>query len=315
MQRNSKAKNARSKRFLDKREAKVVENAKATICVRGTQTSAIINSALADIYSLKKPNAVNFSKKNTVHPFEDSQPLEFYSEKNDASLIVVGTHSKKRPHNLTFCRMFDHQVLDMFELGISSFKGISEFETPKCGVGMKPCILFQGEHWSTSEEYKRLQNYFLDFFRGELVSSVNLSGLEYIISITAGTPESRKIYLRVYTIHLKKSGQRLPRVELVEMGPAIDFELRRTQMANPDIWKNANKIPKELKPTKVKNVKTNALGEKFGRVHVGQQDLSQLQTRKMKALKRLARETEGEDVAEGNEKGAKKSKISSDEDM
>ena len=35
-----------------------------------------------------------------------------------------------------------------------------------------------------------------------------------------------------------------------------------------------------------KNVETDVMGDKIGRVHVGKQDLNELQTRKMKGLKR-----------------------------
>ena len=39
-------------------------------------------------------------------------------------------------------------------------------------------------------------------------------------------------------------------------------------------------------PKKVKNVSFDPFGSKLGRVHMQRQDLSQLQTRKMKGLKR-----------------------------
>ena len=35
-----------------------------------------------------------------------------------------------------------------------------------------------------------------------------------------------------------------------------------------------------------KNVETDAVGDKIGRIHLGRQDLDELQTRKMKGLKR-----------------------------
>jgi ribosome production factor 2 len=35
-----------------------------------------------------------------------------------------------------------------------------------------------------------------------------------------------------------------------------------------------------------KNITTDSMGDKIGRVHLGKQDLSELQLRKMKALKR-----------------------------
>jgi ribosome production factor 2 len=77
---------------------------------------------------LKKPHAVNFTKKNQIHPFEDHSNLQFFSQKNDASLFVIGTHSKKRPNTLTFARMFDHQLLDMMEVSIEKGTPMKDFK-------------------------------------------------------------------------------------------------------------------------------------------------------------------------------------------
>lgn len=76
---------------------------------------------------MKKPDAIKFSKKNDIHPFEDESSLEFFSRKNDASLMVVGTHSKKRPDNLVFIRLFDNAVLDMIEVGLENAKFMKDF--------------------------------------------------------------------------------------------------------------------------------------------------------------------------------------------
>ena len=51
----------------------------------------------------------------------------------------------------------------------------------------------------------------------------------------------------------------------------------------PAIKRYANDIT-QAKPKK--NIETDLVGDKMGRVHLGRQDLSQLQTRKMKGLKR-----------------------------
>lgn len=91
-------------------------------------------------YALKRPHAVNFSRKNPIHPFEDASSLEFFASKNDASLFLTGLHSKKRPDNLVFTRMFDGRVLDMMELGIDQIKEMSEFEVSgTCCCLHSPC--------------------------------------------------------------------------------------------------------------------------------------------------------------------------------
>lgn len=46
-----------------------------------------------------------------------------------------------------------------------------------------------------------------------------------------------------------------------------------------------------------KNVETDLVGDKIGRIHLGKQDLTELQTRKMKGLKR-GRAVSTEEVAD-----------------
>jgi len=143
------AKTSRARRFLRNREAKLNENPKTALLVRGQKTSGLINSILIDLFMLKKPYGallhhvehaasrppaartpltarlcapaagVHLRRHNAVHPFEDATPMEFLSQKNDASLFAFGTHSKKRPHNLVFGRLFDHHILDMVETGVA----------------------------------------------------------------------------------------------------------------------------------------------------------------------------------------------------
>ena len=78
--------------------------------------------------SLKRPNAISFSKKNNIRPFEDASSVEFWSDKNDASMFVVGQSTKKRPNGMTFIRTFDHKVLDMCEVGVDKFVSMNEFK-------------------------------------------------------------------------------------------------------------------------------------------------------------------------------------------
>ena len=60
-----------------------------------------------------------------------------------------------------------------------------------------------------------------------------------------------------------------------------------------------------------KNVETDIVGDKIGRIHLGRQDLSELQTRKMKGLKR-GRDTNAEE--DGAEEDEDEDVISEDED-
>jgi ribosome production factor 2 len=70
----------------------------------------------------------------------------------------------------------------------------------------------------------------------------------------------------------------------------MDLTIRRAKIASKDLYKVALKKPPQLKVTPRKNVSKDELGNLHGRVHVGKQDINQLQTRKVKALKKTAEE-------------------------
>jgi ribosome production factor 2 len=119
-----------------------------------------------------------------------------------------------------------------------------------------------------------------------------------------------KIHIRGYTIKLLASGSRVPRVELVPMGPSLDLYMRRHTDPDPVLWKEALRRPKVTKKDvesglgkKRKNLEVDEMGDLRGRIHVGKQNLDKLQTRKMKGLK------------DGETRGAKKRKVKEDSDV
>lgn len=271
---------------------------------------------MKDLYALKRPLAIRFTKKNDIHPFEKVDSFEFFSDKNDASLMVFGSHSKKRPNALTFVRCFEHKVLDMIELLVdeSTMRTLSQFKNVrKPAVGLKPLICFAGSLFEspTKNEYTLAKSMLLDFFKGPEATTVDVEGLQFMICISVGeetlADPKPKIFVRSYLIKTRKSGQRLPRVEVEEMGPRVDFRVGRIREAEDSVMKEALKQPKgtevrsavytfvcrfhlltviPLQPKNKKNIETDLIGDKVGRIHLGKQDLTQLQTRKMKGLKR-----------------------------
>ncbi|QSZ32642.1 hypothetical protein DSL72_002221 [Monilinia vaccinii-corymbosi] len=316
MLRQIKPRNARSKRALNKKAPKPVENPKTALFLRYTTCSQPTQDCLTDLHTLHLPLAKKFTKKNSIHPFDDASSLEFFSEKNDASLLVFGSSSKKRPHSITFCRMFNYKVLDLLELNLDadSFRTLSQFKNKKCAVGLKPMLLFSGTPFENpvSDEYTLAKSMFLDFFKGEPADKVDVEGLQYIVSISArdsvdGEEEKPKIHLRVYLIRTKKSGQKLPRVEVEEMGPRMDFRVGRVKEADESIMKEAMRRARGSAERPKKNISTDIVGDKMGRIHLGKQDLKELQTRKMKGLKR------SRDVADDDESGDDEEDIISDE--
>ncbi|CAL1585258.1 unnamed protein product [Knipowitschia caucasica] len=290
----TKPKTKRSKRFLESRAPRLSEDLKNAMIMKGGNTSETVTQALKDMYSLKKPNAVLYKKKNITRPFEDSTSLEFFSKKTDSSLFLFGSHNKKRPNNFIFGRMFDFHVLDMVELGIEKYAPLKQFKTETCPEGTKPMLVFAGEAFNMDFELKRLKSLLIDFFRGPKVEGVRLAGLEHVLHFTA---LDNRIYMRSYRCVLKKSGCRTPRIELEEMGPSFDFVVRRTHLASEQLYKLAHRQPKALKPKKKKNISHDAFGTKFGRVHMQKQDLTKLQTRKMKGLRKRRSDATPQDEA------------------
>ena len=71
MQRVVKPRNQRSKRALDAREPKAIENDKTTIFVRGQKCSETVKSCMKDFHALKRPNSVmvNMLKKQIFDCF------------------------------------------------------------------------------------------------------------------------------------------------------------------------------------------------------------------------------------------------------
>jgi len=195
----------------------------------------------------------------------------------------------------------------MVEFGISNYKGVNEFDAKvKPSVGNKPGIIFQGQEWDNSEDYKRIGNMFLDLFRLHEVSKIDLSGMDHVMicSVLNGV-----ILVRHYMVKLLKSGTRIPRVELEEVGPSFDCTLRRSKFASTDLMKEALRVPPQLRPKKKKNKSTNVFGDRLGTIHMERQDLNTLTLARMKAFKRK-RPISGDD----EEQATKKQKTSNDSD-
>ncbi|EPQ50726.1 Brix-domain-containing protein [Gloeophyllum trabeum ATCC 11539] len=300
MLRTVKPKNARSKRALEAREPKEVEGPRQAIFVKGTHTGEIVNNAMKELMALKRPDAISFSKKNPVHPFEDASSLEFWAQKNDASLFVVGQSTKKRPHGLTFVRMFDCKVLDMCEVGIEAFVSMHAFKTPKSTPGHRPLLHFAGELFDTHPRLAQLKSLLLAFFGGPALESIHVPGLEHVVSVSlAPAPPARaaddgtllpRVHLRTYTVTRDRAG----RAALAPMGPFLDLALRRhvPPEANAHLLALAMKRPKLKKQDVQKglgkrrrNVEVDEMGDVRGRVHLGKQELGGLRGKRMKALR------------------------------
>lgn len=287
---STKQRKPRIERILKKRQPLVIENNKKALIMKGHHTSDTICSVLSDIYGLTKPNSKMLSRKNEILPFEDANSIEFLAGKADCSLFALGSHTKKRPNNLVLGRLFDGHVLDMFEFGVNSdtfaAAGSSSMAAHSKAMGSKPIFVFLGEQWDADSTYTRLQNMLVDFFRAERLDKISLKGLDHVLGWAV--LEDGRICCRAYTVSFERSGSRVPTVGLEAMGPFMDLTLRRTRLAPSDVWNLALKQAKKPNTAKkVKNLSTNAIGDKVGRLHVQKQALDGVVTKgkKMKALR------------------------------
>lgn len=189
----------------------------------------------------------------------------------------------------------------------------SHFQSPKSTPGHRPLMHFASPLFETHPALIQLKSMLLDFFNGHSLEHVHLAGLEHVISITCGPPPPPAadngepssstvseastlptIHFRTSTIRLLNSGTRVPRMELEPMGPNFDFKVRRREEADPDVLKQALRRPKVAKKDvekglgkKRKNIETDDMGDKVGRIHLGKQELGKLQVRKMKGLRKF----------------------------
>ena len=273
------------KRFLEDRAPKLRENPKKLLALRGSKTSERTSSALQTLAALKSPFCKALSRRREdLRPFEDATAVEGLAARHDCSLFVVGSHSKKRPHNLVFGRTHDGHLLDMFEFGVVEAGGGHGYAKL---VGSKPLLSFVGE-WDDCDETKRCKNFLCDLLRGADVDDVNLAGLDHVLAVgirRCASTGARLVDVAPHRLRLTKSGTTVPAANLDPSGPPLVLELRRDHKPSLELWKVALKQPKELKPKKKKNIKTTDLGDTVGRIHLGKQNTAEIQTRKVKALK------------------------------
>lgn len=156
-----KKKTHKGRKIIESREAKISENAKKSILVKGNKTSAMITELIKDLHTLRGSDASKLfmRKSHDIHPFEDIGTLEQMANKSDCSLFVLGSHQKKRPDNLIFGRLFSEHLLDMFEFGVSNFKGIAAYKNAEIDCQIKPILVFQGEHFEFSAKHSRFKNF------------------------------------------------------------------------------------------------------------------------------------------------------------
>eukprot|EP00916_Digyalum_oweni_P006150 GHVL01010610.1.p1 GENE.GHVL01010610.1~~GHVL01010610.1.p1 ORF type:complete len:190 (+),score=22.52 GHVL01010610.1:387-956(+) len=154
--------------------------------------------------------------------------------------------------------------------------------------GSQAFVICQGAQFEASEKMKSVRNLLVDFFKCGNATSLSLSGIEHVIVLTAlepttsfgGGPEDlSRIRVHHFRLNLKNSGNsNVPLVEHEELGPRMDLILDRCQEPDNRRWRDSIKVPRIDKPKKQKNVTTDSLGEKRGRIYVDRDSMKALHT-------------------------------------
>eukprot|EP00127_Corallochytrium_limacisporum_P002285 Clim_evm73s109 gene=Clim_evmTU73s109 len=294
--RKARAKTKRGRRLLEARGPKEIEDVKHCLFIKGAKAGKQLSALMRDLYLYKKPHGILYSKKHEIRPFEDETQLLKYMERADAPAFIMFNHQKKRPENVIMGRSFNWQLYDMLEFGVENIKTLADFPGSKPPLGNKPLFQFVGDEFENNEKHRMLKNMILDIYRGEEVTSLALQGLSHIFCLTAF--DENRVIFQTMRIVLKKSGTRIPRVEVENIGPNFDIVFRRHRVAPDDLAREALKQPAKKSAASRKNKEVDAMGAAAGRLYVNKQNLGKMQTRKMKGLKRKHTE---EDDASDNE--------------
>eukprot|EP00924_Labyrinthula_sp_SR-Ha-C_P005072 snap_masked-scaffold_1-processed-gene-20.22-mRNA-1 protein AED:0.03 eAED:0.03 QI:0/0/0/0.5/1/1/2/0/323 len=277
---------------------KVIETHKSLLLIRGQRSGDQGKQLLQDLHKLKNTTSKLFSKKNEIFPFDDETKIQFLCQKNDAGLFAFTSSNKKRPNNLVLGRTFDNQILDMFEFGVFNFRSLQSFvkenKTVKA-TDTPTCIIFQGLGWEESLEMRNLKLFFLDFFKGVLVTELDLAMIDHVIVLTFPEKTSdesikRTIKFRSYVVGFKRIQKmkklttnhhlkdvklvkelmevKVPRTQLIEMGPRFDLSLRRKKTAAPSLMEVALKQSEKPGKAKIKNMKKDKMLSTVGQIHM-----------------------------------------------
>lgn len=230
--------------------------------MRGHRISSTGQTLLDNLAMFRKPFVKTLFSRNQVgliEPFVDNHDFSYLGEKNNSSISVLVSSTKKRPLRLFGARLYKFKLYDLHEFDVH------DFEPNKCAnsvkLGSKPLVIFQGSQWEKSVELKASQNYLADLFGGVKATRVALDHFDHVYIITAYSTDDidTKIRVELYSMALKKSANgNLPRVELSNIGPNFTLISRKWQLPDPTIRKHALRVSGDRRSAaKPKNISTS----------------------------------------------------------
>ncbi|KAF0988087.1 hypothetical protein HZS_1352 [Henneguya salminicola] len=216
--------------------------------------------------------------------------------KYDFHQFIIGSHSKKRPNNIVIGRIYNGEILDMYEFGLKNYIPIHNNNRNLCEIGQKSCHFFAGHEFQYDPNYIAIKNIFvgneylnltLDLWAPVSCKNIILSNLKHS-SLYSVDSINNLINMRGYKIISDEAMNNHESNTSFEcIGPCVDFELRRLCLPNQKIFRSACKtISKIDQKKRVKNIGYDDTGAKLASVHVGKQNLKKLKISRPKALKR-----------------------------
>ena len=151
-----------------------------------------------------------------------------------------------------------------------------------------------------------VKNVLIDFFGGNYqIENMNILTMTRIIVVTALT--NKKLILKQYETKVNEALAYQGEMAPVDIGPTMTLELKRVKKPDSDIMKEAlkNRKLKAASLNKKRNISTNIMGEKKGKLFVQQQSIDTLALRRFTKRRKMGEHTEekvsGEEKTSGEE--------------
>ncbi|KAK8844943.1 rRNA-binding ribosome biosynthesis protein rpf2 [Tritrichomonas musculus] len=317
----STASTHKGKRFLEEHGAKIQENRKKSLFIKGRKVSQDLNTFFEELAKFRYNEMVRYTKANDINPFEDYSEIEKYCKKNYCSLFTFFNSNYRRPMNVIFGRLFDYVMLEMYEFGVANFKTSKELPKADIEPGTVPALIFQGDLWET--EYKPIRSMFMDFFVNDLKGTISEEQIQHALVFTivenevavAEAPEQgndEAVETTEEKTELsskeKKKAKKKANIDFVSIAPILirvrhyqveqnkngagavlnlvapSFDLVPRRKMDPDETLMERALEKPKFDKKKKNITKNELGEIHGRVFTPKQKTEKIIPRKFKGL-------------------------------
>ena len=117
-QNDRKAKTHKGRHVLESYESQQVETERKALFLKGSKCSQAAAKALDILKTIKGDTGVSLSKKNEINSLEDKDKIVFLANKNNCPIVCIASTTKKRGDAIIISRIFNNEIMEMFELKI-----------------------------------------------------------------------------------------------------------------------------------------------------------------------------------------------------